>query len=84
MQRFDYTTSSEERIESMVVQEHFLHVKNYLLAPIEEKYMHYTKALRAWKRLVDMGATSEARELSVNFAINLELIKGRGRADIPR
>lgn len=81
MQRFDYTTTAEDRIVNRLTAEHFSHVQKYLQAPASEKYPHYMSAMRVWNRLRDLKATSEAHRLAVNFAFHIGLVSGVG---IPR
>lgn len=79
VQRFDWDAkikSDTNKHIDKLISEHFTHVKNYLHAPIDEKYYHLTKVMRAWRELRILGATSEAHRHAINYVRSIGLVVG--------
>lgn len=63
-----------------LTEEHHMHLKNYLSAPIEEKYHHFIQAMKVWRRLSDIQRYYEAHYRAVEYCQRI----GKLRLGIPR
>jgi hypothetical protein len=68
------TENAENRVYKLVF-DHFMHVKAYIHAPINEKHHHLIKATRIWNELKTLNATQEAHRLAINYANDIGLVK---------